>query len=130
MIPTTRIRRPRLETVRRRLERWRATRRHANTPMPPGLWKAAVALGHQHGLYRTARALRLDYGALRRHVKAGRPPAARRSAFIELPGTVTATTEPWAIEIERPGATIRLCVPGLSLSDLARLGRRVSGLEP
>src|SRR5262249_46335415 len=100
MIPTTRTRRPRLETVRRGVERWRATGRHANMPMPPDLWKAAVAWGHQYGLYRTARALRLDYGALRRQVKAGRPPAARRSAFIELPGTVTATTEPWAIEIE------------------------------
>ncbi len=68
MISTPRRRRPRLDTVRRRLDRWRRTRRHARAPLPPSLWAAAVALVPEHGLYGTARALHLDYATLQRHV--------------------------------------------------------------
>jgi hypothetical protein len=131
MVSGTRTRQTRLESVRRRLDRWRATRAYPHAAMPPRLWKAAVRLADQHGLYRTARALRLDSGALKRHVEAVRPPAARRPTFVQLPSAVSATpTGLCAIEIERPGATVRLRVPDLSLAELATLGRRLAGLEP
>jgi hypothetical protein len=51
MISTTRTRRPRLETVQRRLDRWRARRPYVRAPLPPRLWKAALALVSEHGLY-------------------------------------------------------------------------------
>jgi hypothetical protein len=69
MISTRRTRRPRLETVCRRLDRWRRRRPRARAPLPPRLWAAAVELVPAHGLYGTARALHLDYGTLKRHVE-------------------------------------------------------------
>src|SRR3972149_2174134 len=86
MRSTPRARQPRLETVRRRLDRWRQTRRHGRAPLPPRLWAAATALVPAHGVYGTARALGLSYGALKRHVEDqdGQP---RESSprFVELP---------------------------------------------
>ncbi len=80
MISTTRTPRPRLDTVRRRLDRWRQTRPRARAPLPPHLWAAAVALVPEHGLYGTARALHLDYGTLKAHVEAtGEPEPTRRN---------------------------------------------------
>ncbi len=102
MISTIRRRRARLETVRRRLDRWRQKRPHARAPLPPRLWAAAVALVSEHGLYGTARALHLDYGALKQHVQAtdgqvrGRVPA----GFLELPMSPAPTGNAWPIEIE------------------------------
>ncbi len=40
MIATRCPRRSRLETVRRRLDRWRQTRGDARAPLPPHLWAA------------------------------------------------------------------------------------------
>jgi hypothetical protein len=128
MTRTIRRQRPRLETIRRRVERWRQTRRHARAPLPPRLWAAAVALVPEHGLYGTARALHLDYGALKRHV-------ARRAAesrvivspqFVELPATPR--VDHTVIEIDRPDEpTVRVRLNGWSLSALAEFARRVAG---
>ena len=54
-----------LEQTRRRITRWRGTRTHRGAPMPAVLWAAAIALARQHGLYTTARALRVDYVTIR-----------------------------------------------------------------
>ena len=59
----------RLDRVRRRLDRWRQRRAHARSPIPAPIWTAAGGLVPRHGLYQTARALRLDYGTLKRHVE-------------------------------------------------------------
>jgi hypothetical protein len=70
MIPTKPSRLPPIQTVRRHLDVWRRTRAHPRSPIPETIWTAAVALVRQHGLYRTARTLRVDYGALEQHVEA------------------------------------------------------------
>jgi hypothetical protein len=36
---------------------------------PKALWAAAVMLAREHGVYETARALRINYGALKAHVE-------------------------------------------------------------
>jgi hypothetical protein len=127
MIPTTRTRRPQLETVQRRLDRWRQKRPHARSPLPPRLWAAAVALVAEHGLYGTARALRLDYGALKQHVDATdrdeRAPVT--SAFVELPAP--SDRDACVIEVEGARTTVRLHLKGLALTDLAELTRLVAG---
>src|SRR2546426_10481743 len=75
-----------LQGTQRQIARWRKTRTHRGAPMPATLWAAAVALARQHGLYTTARTLRLDYGSLKKRLGtagAGRlpPPAlVRRGA--------------------------------------------------
>jgi hypothetical protein len=90
------------------------------------LWAAAGALVPEHGLYGTARALGVSYGALKRHVgRRDRDEHARTAVrFVELPPVVTETS---VIEIEGAGTTVRLRVPGLELSDLAVFVRQLAG---
>jgi hypothetical protein len=115
----------RVERVRRRVERWRARRAHPKSRMPGGLWAAAVALARQDGLYRTARALGLDYASLKRHVAGGNA-AGARPTFVELPARPLVE---YVIEIDGRQATVRVRVPGMPLADLARLGQLLAGVE-
>ncbi len=78
MVRKTRPRVARMERVRRRLERWRGTRAHPRSPIPDDVWVAAVALARQHGLSQTARAVCIDYGALRAHLQAADQAASAR----------------------------------------------------
>lgn len=72
-----------VDSLRRRIETWRRTRKRVST-MPEGLWNAAVALAAEHGVCRIARAIRIDYAALKRRVKS--PVEAKANqGFIELP---------------------------------------------
>jgi len=57
-----------LASVRRRLERWRRTRKKRGR-IPEPLWAAAVKVAGRHGVNRTATALRLDYYALKDRVE-------------------------------------------------------------
>ena len=59
-----------LERVRQRFEQWRRTRTPRRSPIPAALWSAAVAVARQHGVYATARALHLDYTALKTRITA------------------------------------------------------------
>jgi hypothetical protein len=131
MITTKSSRPRRLETVRRRVDRWRGTRAHVRSPMPAALWAAAVALVRQHGVYRTARGLRINYGTLKQHVEAADDAAGAGvpSGFVELAGPPPTARDACVIEIEGPRATVRLRLNGLSLPDLARLSRALSGAD-
>jgi len=51
------------------IERWRKTRKK-RTAMPEQMWQGAVSLARVHGVYWTARALRLSYESLKRRVGA------------------------------------------------------------
>jgi hypothetical protein len=67
------------------LDRWRKTR-PVGVAMPEKLWAAAVKLGRRHGVYRTARALGLEYNKLKRlsqhanHTETATPPP----RFVEV----------------------------------------------
>src|SRR5688500_2376288 len=76
-----------LEAVRRRLARWRRTRKpHAR--IPEGLWASAVTVARACGLNRTARTLGLDYYSLKERLEtagySGPPRRKARPAFVEL----------------------------------------------
>ena len=129
MIGTARTRRPRLETVRRRLNRWRQRRPHARAPLPPRLWAAAVALVPEHGLYGTARALHLDYGALKAHVEATGEPERVASGFVELPAPIPLPSDRCILEIAGAGTTVRVRLNGLALPALAAFARLVVGAD-
>lgn len=80
-----RVRSTRLDHTRRRVERWRETRRHRHVSMPAALWDAAVARGT------SARALphRTDTArglALKKHLEATPDSAQALPAtpFVEL----------------------------------------------
>lgn len=111
-----------LEQTRRRITRWRDTRTHRGAPMPAALWAAAIALARQHGLYTTARTLRVDYGALKKRrdaAGAGRVPS---PAFVELPAARATGLGPCVIDLEAPrGRRMRIEVHGVTVADLVTL---------
>ena len=112
-----------VETARRRIARWRETRPYRGAAMPAALWAAAIALARQHGLYSTARTLRIDYGSLKKRLAAaaaGRVPA---PAFVELPPAVGPSgLGPCVIDLEAPqGGRLRIEVTGVTGADLVAL---------
>lgn len=130
----------RLEGVRRRFERWRRTRK-SRSRIPEPLWVSAVKVAGKYGIHRTAKALSLDYYALKQRVEGdpadngrGEGPSATAAAqapaatFVELP------TPPWAnsgeciLELESPGgAKMRVHLKGFPAPDLAALSRIFCG---
>lgn len=57
-----------LKGVAVRLKRWREAHT-AGRRLPDEIWRAAVQAAREDGVYRTAHALRLDYGNLKRKVE-------------------------------------------------------------
>jgi hypothetical protein len=94
--------------LQQQLERWRA-RQPGGRRLPESFWQSAAELAKQHGLNPTARALRLDYTALKRRVVASSQPGKpEKAAFIELV-TPGAKLEEYVIEFESPqGAKMRI----------------------
>jgi len=75
----------RVDRLRRRIEDWR--RRGTPKAMPPQLWEAAVSLARAHGVCPISRALRIDYGGLKRRVTDKRVGAVVKRAparFVEF----------------------------------------------
>ena len=66
--------------LRHQLAEWR--KEHPRrTPLPDEIWKVAVELARRHGLYRTARALPIDYVNLRKRLNTT---VAARPEFVEV----------------------------------------------
>jgi hypothetical protein len=72
---------PGLQQLQRELAEWRQNRT-GGAAMPAELWAAAVELARQHGLGPTSKALRVDYGALRKRLQSAESPTGPR--FVEL----------------------------------------------
>jgi hypothetical protein len=49
-----------MQRVCRRFERWRSSHR-GRLPIPAALWTAAVEVAREHGVFRTAKTLRLEH---------------------------------------------------------------------
>jgi hypothetical protein len=133
MPSTTSPQSPALQRLRRDLERWRRTRPHRNTPIPERIWAAAMALARREGLYRAARALPIDYGALKQRLDAASPAPARDSrtgsSFVELPPVAAPACDDCVIELAGFGRTVRMRVPRIGLEQLAQLGRALAELD-
>ena len=52
-----------MQRICRRFERWRSSHR-GRLPIPEGLWASAAAVAREHGVFQTAKVLRLEYGKL------------------------------------------------------------------
>ena len=122
---------PRLEGVRRRLDRWRRTRRSPRSPIPAPIWESAVAVARAHGLYRTARALRLDYGALKGHLE----PTARAAtvvpptAFVELAPITSPLLDDCVIEVDGRQTMLRIRLTRVGCAEVASLSRALAGMK-
>jgi hypothetical protein len=126
----------RLEGLRRRFEQWRRTRK-VRTRIPEPLWAAAVKLAEQYGVHRTAKALRVDYYALKERVEqnaisAGAQQAAAATAskvaaeaeFLELPTAAWPGSGECTLELEDAvGGKLRVHLKGFAAPDLAALSR-------
>jgi len=111
-----------LEDARRRVARWRETRPYRGAPMPAALWGAAVALARQHGLYTTARTLRVDYGSLKKRLDAAAGVRVAAPTFVELAAVPPPGLGPCVIDLEgRRGRRLRIEVTGVTVADLVTL---------
>ncbi len=109
-----------MEQARRRLERWRET----STPglaLPERLWAVAVKLARRHGVYRTARALGLEYNKLKRlSQSAGHTQTASASpAFVELSVPRSAGESACRIELAGPrGGSMKIELSATASAEL------------
>ena len=111
-----------LEDARRHIARWRETRPYRGAPMPAALWAAAVALARQHGLYTTARTLRVDYGSLKKRLTAAAGVRVSAPTFVELAAAPPTGLRACVIELEaRRGRRMRIEVNGVTPADLVAL---------
>ena len=70
--------------LQQQLEQWRTTQR-VGAKLPESFWQSAAELARHYGANPAARALRLDYTALKRRVSEGLSPSEKpaRAAFVE-----------------------------------------------
>ena len=93
----------RLDALRGQIQNWRQ-RRKVPGPMPEELWDAAVALAKDCGVCRMARALTLDYTALRKRTEKLPEAGLVKPTFVQLPATLASENVPSV----SPGATIEI----------------------
>lgn len=113
-----------MRRICRRFERWRKGHK-GRLPIPEALWAAAAAVSREHGVFRTAKVLRLDYGKLKRMVESaasasGAP--SRTPRFLELMPQPAGPAE-CLIELEGPRGKMRIQWKGSTAPDLAGLSR-------
>jgi hypothetical protein len=113
-----------LERVRLRFERWRRTHQRCSR-IPEALWASAVELVREHGLHRTARALRLNYYSLKERLPAvGGPPcrSQNKATFVELLPPGASDLSACTIEMENAqGGKMKIHLQGLGSPDLSVL---------
>jgi len=112
-----------MQRIYRRFERWRKSHR-GHLPIPEGLWAAAAELAREHGVFRTAKVLHLEYRKLKHMAEAaaGSAPAAT-TTFLELVPPQTAGLAECVIELEGPRGKMRIQWKGATAPDLAGLSR-------
>jgi len=117
-----------LEKVQRRFERWRRTRKIPSR-IPGRLWAAAVRVAGTYGRTRTAKALRVNYSALKQRMDedvAARSGAEKSAvaAFLELAPPARVGSCHCTLELEDDsGARMRVHLQGAETPDLAALSR-------
>ena len=126
----------RLEGLRQRFERWRQTH-PARSRIADPLWTAAVKMAGAYGIHRTARALRINYYALKKRMERESAAASglleeeASATFIELPppasaGSCQGISGPCECTLELEdagGAKLRVHLQGIAAPDLAALCR-------
>ncbi len=130
-----------LERVQRRFEHWRQTRKIPSR-IPGSLWASAARIAGTYGLSRTAKALRVNYQALKQHAdedtaargepekstaeqrRASIDEARSASAFLELAPPMRVGSCQWVLELEdASGAKMRVHIQGTAAPDLTALSR-------
>lgn len=125
----------RLESLRRRFERWRRTRK-IGSRIPEALWAAAVKLAEAYGIHPTVKALGVDYYSLKKRLEE-KPAASSRMAaptngvkFVELSAAARTGIPECLLELEDvEGGKMRIHLKGIEPPDLVALSRSLWGVE-
>ena len=108
-----------IENLRRRLEAWRTSSK-PRSRIPGRLWNSAVRAAGRYGLNRTAKALHLDYYALKKRLDVAAAAQGTASSFIELNPQALSATPECLVELEsRNGEKMRIHLKGMALPDLS-----------
>lgn len=118
-----------MQRIYRRFERWRSSHQ-GRLPIPPALWASAAEVAREHGVFRTAKILRLEYAKLKRMTKSAAPvkrKPAPPAEFLELVAPQVASSRSGlmecVIELEGPRGKMRIQWKGATSPDLAGLSR-------
>ncbi|HZB94724.1 MAG TPA: hypothetical protein VE268_02085 [Herpetosiphonaceae bacterium] len=110
--------------AQQRFEEWRSSQ-PGRRPIPDALWTLATELAREHGVFRTAQALRLDSSKLMKRLRAEapetKPASAPQTAFVELIPTPSVCE--CMIEVEGPRGRMRIEWKSSTAPDLAGLSR-------
>ena len=101
--------------LQQQLEEWRGTQLR-RAKLPEAIWQSAADVAKQYGVYATAKALRLDYGALKKQTLGSATPRRKsahpkpaQAAFLELIARPVAKVEDYVVEFESSqGAKMRV----------------------
>ncbi len=115
-----------LGALQQRFARWRETRKpRARIPEP--LWTAAAKLAAEFGVHPTAKALRLNYDALKsRTASAGEAGSAKtdQPTFLEVLAPHGADGAECLVELEDThGAKMRIHLKGIRAADIGALAQ-------
>jgi hypothetical protein len=126
---------PNMRRLYWRFERWRSAHT-GRLPIPERLWAAATELAREHGVFPTAKALRLEYGKLKQRVEAAVPAAKARAVvsrrtrsrpqpptFVELLAPRPGGSPECRVELEGPRGRMRVDFKGIATAELVALGR-------
>jgi hypothetical protein len=115
---------PTIEEVVSRFEQWRQTRQ-GKAPIPDELWSAAIEVARREGVNRTAAALHLDGGKLKRRMIAADAVAGKTAppAFLEFMAAATTGQAEYTIELEGRNGRLRIHCKGATAANLAELSR-------
>jgi len=117
-----------IKRVRELFARWRESREKLS-PIPESLWESAVQLTQSYSVYRVARALHLDYSALKKRVppqeKRARAKSESRPLFWEMDaGGISSVSAECLVEMEDPrGAKLKIHMKGKGDLDLLALSQ-------
>lgn len=113
-----------LNEVRNLFEHWRQSR-HGKSRIPDELWSAAIELARRAGVNRTAAALHLDGGKLKRLMLAADSISGKTSPprFVELMAPHSVVLPECTIELEGRSGKLRIHWKGATAADLAGLSR-------
>jgi len=116
-----------LSKLKRQFDQWRAGRKSGER-IPCELWAGAVSVAAEHGVYRVAAELHLDYAGLKRRAAmvGDKVPATQVAPrFVELfaaPASPAVVMRECVIELENArGAKMRVELNGAGLAGLAHL---------
>jgi hypothetical protein len=95
--------------VQQQLEEWRGTHPQ-RAKLPEAIWQSAADVAKQCGVYATAKALRLDYGALKKRTLGSATPRRKsahpkpaQAAFLELIARPVTKVEDYVVEWAKLG---------------------------